>query len=101
MDRRPAGSFVATASEREQIHEAVIACDNTGRLLAFKDHFFYETGAFIPYGLNTPFVTATHFLAFINSEFFDQLRRDFHKPHVLLPIFAAPAVPIRRLSLNG
>lgn len=53
-------SFVATASEREQIHEAVVAFDNDGRLIALKDQFFYETGAFIPYGLNTPFVTATH-----------------------------------------
>ena len=55
-------SFVATASEREQIHDVTVAFDNDGRLRALKDHFFYETGAFIPYGLNTPFVTATHLL---------------------------------------
>jgi aerobic carbon-monoxide dehydrogenase large subunit len=53
-------SFVATASEREQIHDVTVAFDNEGRLRAFKDDFLYETGAFIPYGLNTPFVTTMH-----------------------------------------
>lgn len=53
-------SFVATASERDQIHDVVVAFDDEGRILAFKDHFLYETGAFIPYGLNTPFVTSMH-----------------------------------------
>ncbi len=53
-------SFVATASEREQIHDAVVAFDAEGHILAFRDHFLYETGAFIPYGLNTPFVTSMH-----------------------------------------
>lgn len=55
-------SFVATASEREQLHEVTIAFDDAGRILALRDHFFYETGAFIPYGLNTPFVTTMHLL---------------------------------------
>jgi carbon-monoxide dehydrogenase large subunit len=55
-------SFVATASEREQIHEVEVAYDNDGRLLALRDNFYYETGAYIPYGLNTPFVTSIHLL---------------------------------------
>lgn len=57
-DRRE--SFVATTSEREQIHDVVVAVDGKGRLLGLTDHFFYETGAYIPYGLNIPFVTSMH-----------------------------------------
>ncbi|MYZ48459.1 molybdopterin cofactor-binding domain-containing protein [Propylenella binzhouense] len=55
-------SFVATASEREQIHEVEVGFDEEGRLLGLVDHFWYETGAYIPYGLNTPFVTTMHLL---------------------------------------
>ena len=55
-------SFVATASEREQIHNVVVAFDKDGKLRALKNHFLYEAGAFIPYGLNTPFVTTMHLL---------------------------------------
>lgn len=53
-------SFIATTSEREQIHEVCAAADEQGRLLALQDRFLYETGAYIPYGLNIPFVTSMH-----------------------------------------
>ena len=53
-------SFLATTSEREQIHEVLAAVDGEGRLLGLKDHFAYETGAYINYGLVVPSVTATH-----------------------------------------
>lgn len=53
-------SFVATTSEREQIHEVCATADAQGRLTGLRDHFLYETGAYIPYGLNIPFVTSMH-----------------------------------------
>jgi aerobic carbon-monoxide dehydrogenase large subunit len=55
-------SFVATASEREQIHDVEVGFDDQGHILGLIDHFYYETGAYIPYGLNTAFVTSTHLL---------------------------------------
>jgi CO/xanthine dehydrogenase Mo-binding subunit len=53
-------SFLATTSEREQIHEVTLGADAEGRLLGLEDTFLYETGAYINYGLIVPTVTATH-----------------------------------------
>ena len=53
-------SFLATTSEREQIHEVTVGADAEGRLLGLEDAFLYETGAYINYGLIVPTVTATH-----------------------------------------
>lgn len=57
-DRRE--TFIGTTSEREQIHEVVAAVDRNGRLLALKDHFYYESGAYIPYGVCVARNTLTH-----------------------------------------
>lgn len=56
-------SFLATTSEREQIHDVAVAADAEGRLLGLLDNFLYETGAYINYGLIVPTVTATHLLS--------------------------------------
>ena len=53
-------SFLATTSEREQMHEVTLGADAEGRLLGLEDTFLYETGAYINYGLIVPTVTATH-----------------------------------------
>src|SRR5205823_225383 len=50
--------MVATNHEREQIHNAAIAVRADGTILAVRDTFSYDTGAYIPYGLNVPNVTA-------------------------------------------
>ena len=51
-DRRE--SFVAMTHEREQIHDAAIAVTKTGKILALKDSFLHDSGAYIPYGLTVP-----------------------------------------------
>ena len=48
-DRRE--NFVAMTHEREQIHDASMALGKNGKILAIKDNFLYDTGAYIPYGL--------------------------------------------------
>ncbi len=50
--------MVATNHERDQVHEAEIAVREDGRILGLRDRFLYDTGAYIPYGLNVPNVTA-------------------------------------------
>lgn len=46
-------NFVATTQEREQIHWAEMAMDAEGHILAIRDHFLHDTGAYAPYGLTT------------------------------------------------
>lgn len=46
-------NFVATTQEREQIHWAEMAMDKDGRILAIRDRFLHDTGAYAPYGLTT------------------------------------------------
>ncbi len=56
-DRRE--HFVATNQEREQIHDAEIAVDGSGRILAVRTVFLYDAGAYCPYGLIVPIVAST------------------------------------------
>jgi CO/xanthine dehydrogenase Mo-binding subunit len=45
--------------EREQIHDAEIATDDDGRILAVRTRFLYDSGAYIPYGIIVPIVAST------------------------------------------
>src|SRR2546430_3182697 len=56
-DRRE--NFAAMNHEREQIHDAAIAVDRDGRILAVRTAFLYDSGAYIPYGLTVPIVAST------------------------------------------
>ncbi len=56
-DRRE--HFVATNQEREQIHDAEIAVDESGRIVAVRTVFLYDAGAYCPYGLIVPIVAST------------------------------------------
>ena len=56
-DRRE--HFVATNQERDQIHDAEIAVDDEGRILAVRTVFLYDAGAYCPYGLTVPIVAST------------------------------------------
>ncbi|MDR7402830.1 MAG: aerobic carbon-monoxide dehydrogenase large subunit [Armatimonadota bacterium] len=56
-DRREC--FLAMNQEREQIHDAAIATDRDGRILAVRTDFLYDAGAYIPYGLIVPIVAST------------------------------------------
>jgi len=57
-DRRE--NFLATTSERDQIHDVEIALTKDGRILGLKDVFYHNTGAYDPYGMTVPLNTQTH-----------------------------------------
>ncbi|MCB0034865.1 MAG: xanthine dehydrogenase family protein, partial [Anaerolineales bacterium] len=46
--------FVATTQERDQIHYAEMALDGDGKILAIRDRFLHDAGAYAPYGLTVP-----------------------------------------------
>ncbi len=54
-DRRE--HFIATNHERLQIHDAEIGVDDEGRILAIRDHFLHDNGAYTPYGIIVPQIT--------------------------------------------
>ncbi len=51
--------MLAATQEREQEHEVTIGFDDGGRLLAFRDRFVHDTGAYTPRGLVVPLLTAS------------------------------------------
>ena len=55
-DRRE--HFTATVHERLQIHDAEIAVDDEGRILGIRDRFLHDNGAYTPYGIIVPIITA-------------------------------------------
>jgi carbon-monoxide dehydrogenase large subunit len=56
-DRRE--HLIASNHERGQIHEATIAVKADGKILGVKDSFLHDAGAYTPYGIVVPIVTAT------------------------------------------
>lgn len=50
--------FVGTNHERLQIHDAEIAVDAEGRILGIRDRFLHDAGAYTPYGIIVPIITA-------------------------------------------
>jgi aerobic carbon-monoxide dehydrogenase large subunit len=50
--------FTASHHERTQIHEIELAATRDGTIVALRDVFLHDTGAFIPYGLCVPKVAA-------------------------------------------
>jgi CO/xanthine dehydrogenase Mo-binding subunit len=54
-DRRE--HFIGSNHERGQLHDARIAFDDDGRILAMEDHFLHDAGAYVPYGVIVPLVT--------------------------------------------
>jgi aerobic carbon-monoxide dehydrogenase large subunit len=55
-DRRE--HFISANQERSQLHEVTYAFDDQGILLAVRDKFLHDTGAYTPYGIIVPIVTA-------------------------------------------
>src|SRR2546421_4921370 len=55
-DRRE--NFISSNQERGQIHEVEYAFDDQGILLAIRDTFLHDTGAYTPYGIIVPIITA-------------------------------------------
>jgi aerobic carbon-monoxide dehydrogenase large subunit len=59
-DRRE--HFVASAHERGQTHTVRVGFDDEGRLLGLDVEFLHDNGAYTPYGIIVPIITATQLL---------------------------------------
>ena len=55
-DRRE--HFTAVTHERAQVHRVDFGFDSEGRLLALDDDFIHDAGAYTPYGIILPIITA-------------------------------------------
>jgi len=51
--------LVSASQERAQVHQIEVACDAAGRILGLKDRFLHDAGAYTPYGIVVPLITAT------------------------------------------
>jgi aerobic carbon-monoxide dehydrogenase large subunit len=56
-DRRE--HFLSTNQERDQYHDAEIALSRDGKILGFRDSVVFDTGAYVPWGIVEPWITAT------------------------------------------
>jgi CO/xanthine dehydrogenase Mo-binding subunit len=50
--------FTAVNQERGQVHEVEVGFDGEGRLLALSDDFIHDAGAYTPYGIILPIISA-------------------------------------------
>ncbi|TFV58310.1 xanthine dehydrogenase family protein molybdopterin-binding subunit [Geodermatophilus sp. DF01-2] len=56
-DRRE--HFISSAHERQQKQEITVGFDDEGRLTALDAHIWHDNGAYTPYGIIVPIITAT------------------------------------------
>lgn len=56
-DRRE--HLLAANQERGQVHDVEVAIDVDGRILGLRDRFVHDAGAYTPYGIVVPIITAT------------------------------------------
>ena len=59
-DRRE--HFISSAHERGQLQEVTVGFDDDGRMLALDVRFWHDNGAYTPYGIIVPIITATQLL---------------------------------------
>jgi carbon-monoxide dehydrogenase large subunit len=52
-------NLLTSVQEREQVHEAELALRRDGTILGLRDRFVCDTGAFVPWGVVFPTITAT------------------------------------------
>jgi carbon-monoxide dehydrogenase large subunit len=50
--------FTAVNHERGQVHEVEVGFDNDGKVLTLSDDFIHDAGAYTPYGIILPIITA-------------------------------------------
>jgi carbon-monoxide dehydrogenase large subunit len=87
-DRRE--NFLATTSERDQIHYAEIALTKEGLILGVKDVFYHNTGAYDPYGMTVPLNTQTHTVSNYNvPNFYTEIKMVFTNTMVVTPVRGA------------
>jgi len=51
--------LTSSSQERGQLHEVEVAIDEAGRILALRDRFLHDAGAYTPYGIIVPLITST------------------------------------------
>lgn len=56
-DRRE--HFLTTTQERDQVWDMTVATDGDGRLLAVKGRLVHDAGAYLPWGIIMPYISAT------------------------------------------
>jgi aerobic carbon-monoxide dehydrogenase large subunit len=56
-DRRE--HLIGANQERGQIHDIEVGIDEAGGILAVRDHFVHDAGAYTPYGIVVPIITST------------------------------------------
>ena len=56
-DRRE--HFLTTTQERDQIWDVSIAVDNDGKILGLRGRLAHDTGAYLPWGIITPYISTT------------------------------------------
>jgi aerobic carbon-monoxide dehydrogenase large subunit len=54
--------FVCSTHSRDQLHDVEVGFDNEGRILAFRDDFLVDCGAWNPVGVGIAYNTAVHLL---------------------------------------
>jgi carbon-monoxide dehydrogenase large subunit len=87
-DRRE--NFLATTSERDQLHYSEIAINKDGKILGIKDVFYHNTGAYDPYGMTVPLNTQTHTMGPYNiPNFYTQVKMVFTNKMVVTPVRGA------------
>lgn len=87
-DRRE--NFLATTSERDQVHHSEIAFMKDGTVIGVKDVFYHNTGAYDSYGMTVPLNTQTHTISnYRIPNFFTQIRMVFTNTMVVTPVRGA------------
>lgn len=87
-DRRE--NFLATTSERDQVHHSEMALKKDGTILGFKDIFYHNTGAYDPYGMTVPLNTQTHTVSnYRVPNFYTEIRMVFTNEMVVTPVRGA------------
>jgi CO/xanthine dehydrogenase Mo-binding subunit len=51
--------LTSSSQERGQLHDVEVATDEAGRILALRDRFLHDAGAYTPYGIIVPLITST------------------------------------------
>ena len=87
-DRRE--NFLASTSERDQIHFCEIALKKDGTVLGFKDVFLHNTGAYDPYMCTIPLNTQTHTTSnYLIPNFYTEFTNVFTNQMITSPVRGA------------
>ena len=87
-DRRE--NFLATTSERDQVHYAELALTKEGVILGVKDVFYHNSGAYNPYMMTVPLNTQSHTVSnYRVPNFYTEIRMVFTNEMIVTPVRGA------------